>query len=81
MVSESEVRGRYQAYEQELKQIDQEIFKLQMRVRMGSDNWRIDLEQLAERAERRRAIDAQRQALKWVLLPEMGDGEAHTYQH
>jgi chromosome segregation ATPase len=67
MVSEHDVLARYQAYEQELQQLEEEIVRLQWRVKMGTENWRIDLEQLAERAERRRALTAQRQALHWVL--------------
>jgi hypothetical protein len=78
MISESEVRGRYLAYEQELQQLDQEIYRLRLRVRMGSEHWRVDLERLAERAERRRALDAQWQALRWVLVPETSESEQHV---
>ena len=75
MVSENEIRARFQAYEQELNQLDSEIQRLQWRVKMGTENWRVELEQLAARAERRRALSAQQQALRWVLNPEVGDRE------
>ena len=79
MISESEVRGRYQAYAEELARLDAEIQRLQLRVRLGTDNWRADLEQLAERAERRRALGAQQQALQWVLTPDMGEADMRAY--
>ena len=77
MVSESDVRSRYDAYVREVEQLDREMYRLRDRVRMGSDHWRVDMEQLAGYAERRRALDAQRQALYWVLMPEGAD-EART---
>ena len=69
MLSEYEVRSRYEAYDQEVQRLDQEIDQLRLRVKMGSEDWRRDLEQLASRAERRRSLDAQRRALHWVLTP------------
>lgn len=75
MVSESEVRARFQAYQQELHQLETEIQHLQWRVKMGTENWRVELEQLAERAERRRALSAQQQALQWVLNAESAEHE------
>jgi hypothetical protein len=69
MVSEMEVRRRYEAYVLEVEYLDREIQRLQLRVRMGSDYWRVDMEQLANHAEHRRALEAQRQALAWVLMP------------
>jgi hypothetical protein len=81
MVSETDVRSRYTAYVQEIEYLDREMFRLQMRVRLGSEHWRMELEQLANHAERRRALEAQRQALSWVLTPEnaMGTGSASAY--
>jgi hypothetical protein len=75
MLHEHEVRARYQAYEQEVQTLEAEMQRLQVRVRLGSDHWRADLEQLAERAKRRRELDAQRQALLWVLTPTSGESE------
>jgi hypothetical protein len=67
-----EVRSRYEAYVQEVEYLDREIERLRLRVRMGSDHWRADLEQVANHAEHRRALEAQRQALAWVLMPSNG---------
>lgn len=76
MVSEIDARGRYTAYAQEIERLDREIYLLQMRVRMGSDQWRVDIEQLARCAERRRTLAAQREALEWVLTPAGGEAPA-----
>lgn len=69
MAGEVEVRGRYEAYTQEMEQLDREIFLLKARIRMGSEHWSTDLEQLAGHTARRRALATQQQALSWVLTP------------
>jgi hypothetical protein len=76
MVSESDVRGRYDAYAREVAQLDREMDLLKLRVRMGSEHWYQDLERYAGHAERRRALAAQRQALSWVLALESADAAA-----
>lgn len=70
MVSERDVRSRFAAYSEEIAQLDRQMRLLQLRVRIGSEHWRADMELLANYAERRRALEAQRQALYWVLTPE-----------
>ena len=67
MVDEWEARSRYTAYTEEIRRLEAEIGALRMQVRAGSERWRADLEQLAERGERRRVVAAQLQALGWVL--------------
>ena len=70
MVGERDVRARRAAYEEELGRLDAEIAATRLRVRMGSDDWREQLERAAALAERRRHLGAQVQALRWVLLEE-----------
>jgi hypothetical protein len=67
MMDEQEVRARYAANEQEIRRLDAEIEHIQLLVRMGTDHWRIELERMSERAERRRRLAAGQQALAWVL--------------
>jgi hypothetical protein len=66
MVSEGDVRNRYQAYTREVTQLDREMDLLKLRVGMGSEHWYQELEQFSGHAECRRALEAQRQALSWV---------------
>jgi hypothetical protein len=76
MVSEGAVRNRYEAYAREVAQLDREMDLLKLRVRMGSEHWYQDLEKFAGHAERRRAIEAERQALSWVLALDTPDAAA-----
>jgi hypothetical protein len=76
MVSEGAVRNRYEAYAREVVQLDREMDLLKMRVRLGSEHWYQELEKFASHAERRRAIEAERQALCWVLALDGSDATA-----
>jgi hypothetical protein len=76
MVSEGDVRSRYEAYTREVGRLDREMDLLKLRVRMGSEHWYRDLEQFAGHAERRRTIEAERQALSWVLALDSADATA-----
>jgi|GEM_PF-1542277 len=67
MVEEYDARSRATAYEAEIRRLDSEIDLRRMRVRMGTDSWRAELEHAADRAERRRILTVQLQALRWVL--------------
>ena len=75
MVEEYDARMRAAAYEAEIQRLDAEIDLRRMRVRMGTDSWRAELEHAADRAERRRILDVQLQALRWVLG---ADSESRT---
>lgn len=72
MVGEHTARSRYAAHEEQMRRLDAEIRNLRQRVRAGGEGWRADLEQLAERGERRRVLGYQVQALRWVLGLDAG---------
>ena len=72
MVSEGEVRDRLRETEQEMRRLDAEIARLQLLVKLGGADRLAVLDQLSEQMARRRALDAQDRALRWVLLIESG---------
>lgn len=72
MVSEGEVRDRLRETEQEMRRLDAEIARLQLLVKLGGEDRLAVLDQLSEQMARRRALDAQDRALRWVLLIESG---------
>lgn len=67
MRCEDEVQARLIADERELQQLDDEIARLRIQVKIGDDGWRDALERLAIRNERRRALLVQLDSLRWVL--------------
>lgn len=67
MVGEGEVRERFYASTQDLRRLDAEIIQLRYRVKLGGDDWRATLEHLRAREAHRRTLQAQLQALAWVL--------------
>jgi hypothetical protein len=67
---EDEVQGRLLAGERELQELREEIARLGLQVKIGDTGWRDALEQLAARNERRRALLAQMDSLRWVLTRE-----------
>ncbi|HEY8284558.1 MAG TPA: hypothetical protein VIJ28_09245 [Chloroflexota bacterium] len=70
MRCEDEVHARLLAGERELSQLAEEIAHLSIQVKIGDVGWRDALERLAARNERRRALTAQLDSLRWVLLGE-----------
>ena len=70
MRCEDEVQGRLLAGERELQELREEIARLGLQVKIGDTGWRDALEQLAARNERRRALLAQMDSLRWVLTRE-----------
>ncbi|HVA92058.1 MAG TPA: hypothetical protein VNL71_19700 [Chloroflexota bacterium] len=68
MRCEDEVHARLLAGERELNQLTEEIAHLCIQVKIGDEGWRDALERLAARNERRRALTAQLDSLRWVLL-------------
>jgi len=70
MRCEDEVHARLVAGERELDQLTEEIAYLSIKVKVGDVGWRDALERLAARNERRRALTAQVDSLRWVLLRE-----------
>ena len=70
MRCEDEVHARLLAGERELSQLAEEIAYLSIQVKLGDVGWRDALERLAARNERRRALTAQLDSLRWVLLRE-----------
>ncbi|MGH2410514.1 MAG: hypothetical protein ACRDGS_09120 [Chloroflexota bacterium] len=70
MRCEDEVHARLLAGERELSQLTEEIAHLSIQVKIGDVGWRDALERLAARNERRRALTAQLDSLRWVLLRE-----------
>jgi len=70
MRCEDEVHARLLAGERELSQLTEEIAYLSIQVKLGDVGWRDALERLAARNERRRALTAQLDSLRWVLLRE-----------
>ena len=67
MRCEDEVQARLIAGERELQQLNDEIARLSIVVKIGDEGWREALERLALRNERRRALLAQLDSLRWVL--------------
>jgi len=67
---EDEVQDRLLAGERELQQLREEIAQLGLQVTIGDAGWRDALERLAARNERRRALLAQMDSLRWVLTRE-----------
>jgi len=70
MRGETEVSSKLSFLETELPALDEEITTLQMRVKVGVDDWRQIVDSLGRRVERRRALEAQREALRWVLTSD-----------
>ena len=70
MRCEDEVQDRLLAGERELQELREEIARLGLQVKIGDDGWRDALERLAARNERRRALLAQVDSLRWVLTRE-----------
>jgi hypothetical protein len=70
MRCEAEVRARLQAGEMELQALGADISRLSLEVKVGGEGWRTALETLSARIERRRALQAQLDSLRWVLTPE-----------
>ncbi|HXT37191.1 MAG TPA: hypothetical protein VN837_16570 [Chloroflexota bacterium] len=64
------MHARLLAGERELSQLTEEIAYLSIQVKLGDVGWRDALERLAARNERRRALTAQLDSLRWVLLRE-----------
>jgi hypothetical protein len=67
---EDEVQNRLLAGERELQELREEIAQLGLQVKIGDTGWREALERLAARNERRRALLAQMDSLRWVLTRE-----------
>lgn len=72
MRCETEVRARLLAGEKELQALRDDISRLSLEVKVGGDGWRMALELLSARLDRRRALEAQLDSLRWVLTSEMG---------
>ncbi|MDB5059538.1 MAG: hypothetical protein JWO59_3010 [Chloroflexi bacterium] len=70
MRCEAEVHDRVYAGETELKALADEIARLSIEVKLGGDRWREALETLSVRIERRRALQAQMDSLRWVLTSD-----------
>lgn len=70
MRCEAEVRAQLQAGEAELQYLGEDIRRLSIEVKVGGEDWRMSLETLSARIERRRALQAQLDSLRWVLTPE-----------
>ena len=70
MRCEAEIRARLQAGEAELHALGEEIRRRRLRVKLGGDNWRNELDSLALCVERRRALQEQIESLRWVLAAE-----------
>jgi hypothetical protein len=72
MRCEAEVHERLYSGEVELSRLSDEISRLGLEVKLGADGWRAALEKLSEKLQRKRALQAQLDSLRWVL---MGDSE------
>ncbi len=72
MRCEAEVHERLYSGEAELVRLAEEISRLSLEVKLGADGWRAALERLSETLQRRRALQAQLDSLRWVLT---GDTE------
>lgn len=70
MRCEAEIRARLQAGEVELHTLSEEIRRRGLRVKLGGDTWRSELDSLALCVERRRALQEQIDSLRWVLAVE-----------
>ncbi len=70
MRCEDEVHARLREGEDELRALAEEINKLSLQVKIGDQGWREALECLSVRMERRRALRAQLDSLRWVLTLE-----------
>jgi hypothetical protein len=70
MRCETEVRARLLAGELELQALGADISRLSLEVKVGGEGWRLALDTLSTRIERRRALQAQIDSLRWVLTPE-----------
>ncbi len=71
MRAECEILARLADAETELRALQDEIARLQRAVYIGDEGWRTDLELLAQRIERRRALEHWLAGLRWVLAPDM----------
>lgn len=76
MRCEAEVRSQLQAGEMELRSLAEDIHRLSMEVKIGGEGWRAALETLSARIERRRALQAQLDSLRWVLTPSQASSPA-----
>jgi hypothetical protein len=70
MRCEAEIRARLQAGEAELQALSEEIRRRRLRVKLGGENWRNELDTLALCVERRRTLQEQNDGLRWVLAVE-----------
>lgn len=70
MRCEAEIRARLQTQEAEFSALSEEIRRRRLRVKLGGDSWRSELDALALCAERRRALQEQIESLRWVLAVE-----------
>ncbi len=70
MVNETAIQARLRQTEQQLEAIHARIGPLQQAVSCGSAGWEAALEALAFFYKRRRALEAERESLHWVLAPE-----------
>jgi hypothetical protein len=70
MRCEAEVHDRLYAAEAEQKFLAAEIARLSIEVKLGDEGWREALETLSARIERRRALQAQMDSLRWVLTSD-----------
>jgi hypothetical protein len=72
MRCEAEVHDRLYSGEADLARLAEEISRLSLEVKLGAEGWRAALEKLSETLQRRRALQAQLDSLRWVLT---GDTE------
>ena len=70
MRTEADIHQRLAASEAEFYHLTAEIAALSKQVQIGADGWYAALERLAADYQRRRAILAQQEVLRWVLLAE-----------
>jgi hypothetical protein len=70
MRAEGDIYQRLASSEAELGRLTVEIVTLSKEVQQGANGWYSALERLAADYQRRRAILAQQEVLRWVLLTE-----------
>ena len=67
MRCEAEVHERLYSGEAELLRLADEVSRLSLEVKLGAEGWRDALENLSDVLQRRRALQAQLESLRWVL--------------
>lgn len=70
MRTEGDIHQRLASSEAELGFLSNEIALLTKEVQQGSNGWHTALERLAADYQQRRAILAQQEVLRWVLVAE-----------